>query len=103
MNPDLRAEALAGPFEAVIADRYGDVIPLDELRNADDPDELEVSIRRRSALPSGPDAGGERRLAGVTNGGDIVAEWSGFEELDEVEACWVRAEAMAAGLNAAAP
>jgi len=100
VNPGLRAEALAGPFEAVIADRYGDVIPLDDLRSADDPDELEVTIRRRSALPFSN--GEERRLSGVTAGGDIVAEWSGFEEHDEVEACWIRAEAMAAGLNAAA-
>jgi hypothetical protein len=101
MDIELRAEALAGPFEAVIADRYGHVIKPAEIRDADDPDELEVSIRRRTALPSGPDADGNRRLSGITSFGDVVTEWSGFDDHDEVETCWVQAEAMTAGLNAA--
>lgn len=103
ISDEIRTEALAGPWEAVLSDLYGNVATLDEVREwpEDDLDEVRVSIARRSALPAGPDADGEKKLPGSYNGGDLLIEWADFEEYDEVETRWVQAEAMAAGLNAA--
>ncbi|GAA0720171.1 hypothetical protein Drose_06460 [Dactylosporangium roseum] len=104
IDPEIRAEALAGRWEAVLSDLGGHVEQIDELRewHEDDLGETRISIVRRSAVPTGPDADGNRYLPVRHNGEDLLIEWGDFEEYDEVEARWVQAEAMVAGLNAAA-
>lgn len=103
---DIRAEALTGPWEAVIADRYGFVFDAQDIQEEDelDSDDLpQVVIVRRSATPAGPDADGDRRLPGTYNAEDRAAEWDGFGNGAELLARWAQAEAMAAGLNAVRP
>jgi hypothetical protein len=96
---DITTEALAGPWHAVLADRYG--YPIDQGDIVDyEPDELKVSIVRGSAVPIEVD--GEARLPGSWLSADRIAEFDDFEEPEEVEARWVQAQAMAAGLNTAA-
>lgn len=102
MNAGLRPEALAGRWEAVIADTYGWVTSLDEVARGDDAaGEFRIAIVRGSAAPTGPDVDGMRRLPGSYKGDDHLVEWLGLEDYDEITARWVQAEAMAAGLNAA--
>lgn len=103
-DQNLHTEALAGPWTAVLADLNGHVTDLDDVRgwHPSELDEVSISIVRRSATPTGPDSDGDRKLPGTYNGGDLLIEWAGFEDHDEVEARLVQAEAMVAGLNAAA-
>ncbi len=96
---DMRAEALRGPWEAVLTETAGWVMTLDDF---EEPGDARISIVRRTAAPGGPDADGDQRLPGTYNSDDHLIEFCDFEEFDEVEARWVQAQAMVEGLNAAA-
>ncbi len=103
-SPDtttIQAEALRGPWQAVLSNR-GDVLPESELSYLEDDDEVDISIRRGSALPDGAGS-----LPGTYYGADLIRLWEDLyvgDRVDDdgVDACWVRAKAMSAGLNAAA-
>jgi hypothetical protein len=95
---DLTTEALAGGWEAFLADSYGFVTDIDDI----DLGEARIVIVRRTASPPGPDADMEQRLPGAHNSEDKLVEWDDFDHLDDVRARWAQAQAMAAGLNNAA-
>jgi hypothetical protein len=94
-NPD---DHLTGPWKAVLAyESYA----IDSLDKVDPEDEVSISIRRDSALPSD-----DGTLPGTYNSGDIIELWDGLYVEDgnpstEAPARWAQAQAMAAGLNAA--
>ncbi|GAA2623857.1 hypothetical protein GCM10010399_63930 [Dactylosporangium fulvum] len=105
---ELRAEALAGPWQAVLADRYGyayqDVT--DARKNIADPDdEVRITIVRGTALPNNR-SGDELRLPGSYQSGDQIFEIDAYLEDEDpsigAEVRFEQAKAMAAGLNAAA-
>lgn len=106
MTDNIRAEALAGPWQAVLADRYGNVYPsvAAALEEAEDPDEeVLISVVRGTATPT--DRGGDLHAPGTHHSGDVVFEIEAYLEDDDpsvgAEARFAQAEAMAAGLNAA--
>jgi hypothetical protein len=91
---------LRGPWRAILADECGDVV--DSLDGFEPDDEVTITIRRGSALP---DEDGE--LPGTYRSGDIIELWDGLYVEDgdpstDAPARWAQAQAMAAGLNAAA-
>lgn len=104
----LRTDALRGPWQAVLSDRYGFVYTdADDAReNAEDEDEeLTVSVVRGTAAPA--DRGGCRmRLPGSNQCGDEAYAIEAFLDDDDpsvgAEVRLIQAQAMAAGLNAAA-
>jgi hypothetical protein len=94
------ADALRGPWKAVMSS-HGDIVNLPEL--APD-DEVDISIRRATALPVKEDD--DTCLPGTCNSGDLIRLWENLyvEEVDpstDAAARWAQAQAMAAGLNAA--
>lgn len=94
------AEALRGPWRAILA-QTGDVVPDDELGALDASDEVDISIRRGSALPDD-----EGRLPGTCYSADVIELWEDLYVEDgdpgtSADARWAQAQAMAAGLNAA--
>lgn len=95
---DIAAEALVGPWQAVLADIPGNVVDID------DPSlplgEANIGIVRRTALPATVD--GTLRLRTPCDDGDILHVWGDFDTWEDVRTRWVQAQAMAAGLNAAA-
>lgn len=98
----ISAEALAGPWQAVLADRFGEVMTIDEFDEWQvDPDDVKVVIVRGTAVPTDRHDTGELRLPGSWRSDDRLVEFDDFEEPEEVEARWAQAQAMAAGLNAA--
>jgi hypothetical protein len=101
---EIRAESLEGPWEAVIADGHGWVLDIQDLREDpdEDPTDCQIVIVRRTAAPTAPDADYMSRLPGAINPEDRAYEQRDFDDMDDIEFCWARAEAMAAGLNAAA-
>lgn len=112
VHPDIAAEALRGPWQAVLLDSYGYVLSTDEFQeDGTDPDEVRIVIVRGTAAPV-PDGGdtASLRMPGTYSGGDLLVEFEGsdFEGETEEEAMrsvlsrLVQAQAMAAGLNAAA-
>lgn len=100
----LRADALRGTWRAVLADELGFVITLDDL---DDADFVKVCIVRDTAMPQpdayydGEDDGPTERLPGWSSSADTAFRQDDFLDDDEVRLVWERAQAMAAGLNAA--
>lgn len=99
---DLIADALTGPWHAVLVDETGYVWTADELK----PDDLErgfaIVIVRGSSSPSEPDEDGIQHLEGIEHPEDCAAEWSDFDDLDTLRRRWAQAQAMADGLNNAA-
>lgn len=97
---DPTTEALRGPWQAVLAWRDGYLTTWDDV---DEPGDVRIQIVRDTAAPIDRDGDGMPRLPGTYNGADLLADWDGedFEDLDEVRARWVQAQAMAVGLNAA--
>lgn len=109
---DLAADALCGPWQAVLADRHGFVYNsvTDAVENVEDPyEEVTVTVVRGTALPTDRDGttGCRLRLPRSYNSGDVAYEIDDVCLVDaddpsvEAEARWVQAQAMAAGLNAA--
>jgi hypothetical protein len=104
-----RAEALAGPWLAVLADRWGYVYDsVDDARaNVEDPDdEVKVTVVRGTAVPNDRD-GLRLRLPGSCHSGDVAYELDDvyLDDPDDpsigAEVRLEQAQAMAAGLNAA--
>lgn len=95
----IRAEALAGPWVAVLAASDGWLVIVDA--EEDDPEDVQIAIVRRSAAPV--DDYGVDRLPGSYASPDHLVRFDDFEDWAEVRACWVQAQAMVAGLNAAGP
>jgi len=97
------AEHLRGPWKAVLS-LHGEVI------GGDDPfaelipsDEVDISIRRGTALPDKDD---EDSLPRTCRSGDVIDLWDDLYVEDgdpstDAAARWAQAQAMAAGLNAA--
>lgn len=96
----IRDEALNGPWESVLTDNSGWEINPEYLDDYE-PDDVRISIVRGTAAPAASGPVGARRLPGTYNSDDHLIEFDDFEDLDEVRARWVQAQAMAAGLNAA--
>lgn len=95
---DVTTQALAGNWQAVLADSYGEVMTWDDFSsNGLDPDEVRIHIVRGTAAP---DEDGQ--LPGSYQPADRLVEFEYMEDMEEVEARWVQAQAMAAGLNQAA-
>jgi hypothetical protein len=100
--PDtVTADALRGPWQAILS-TGADLIDLADLEPAD---EVDISIRRGTALPVKDDDGCEY-LPGTCNSGDVIRLWDDLYVEDgdpstDAPARWVQAQAMAAGLNAA--
>lgn len=95
---------LRGPWQAVLADNYG--YAMDGLDGLNPDDEVSISIRRGSALPVFRDDD-EPRLPGTCKSGDVIELWNHLYVEDgdpstDAPARWAQAQAMAAGLNAAA-
>ena len=100
VNPTV--EALRGPWRAVLADEYGFV--LDNLDDSSPDDEVRISIRRGSALPT--ERHDNLRLPGTCLSGDVIDLWDCIYVEDgdpstDAPARWTQAQAMADGLNAA--
>lgn len=99
------AEAVIGPWLAVLADRAGDVYPTYAMA-ADillPESEMTISIVRATAMPVGEDD--SFRLPEQHNTGDLISQTDAYlidDEDDSVgaEAKYAQALAMAAGLNA---
>lgn len=94
--------ALRGPWQAVLTDDYGFV--LDNLDDSSPEDEVRISIRRGSALPT--ERHGNLRLPGTCMSGDVIKLWDNLYVEDgdpstDAAARWTQAQAMAAGLNVA--
>jgi hypothetical protein len=107
---EVTAEHLRGPWAAFLCDSSGFIYTsAEDLReNAEDPEgeDFEISVRRETAAAAKP-AGCRDRLPGTCHSGDIAYELSDVWLDDEdpsvgVEARYAQAQAMAAGLNAAA-
>lgn len=95
---DVTADALAGPWHAVLYDSGHWLINADRVEHIRDaPADVTISIVRRTGRPTL-----DRRLPFETMSGDRIASWTGFDDLDDLRGCWVQAQAMAAGLNQAA-
>jgi hypothetical protein len=97
--------AARGPWEAVLGMRDGTVTTWDDF-TADGlgPDDVWIQIVRNTALPTGPDDEGHRRMAASAYRDiDVLVEWDGqdCDSFDELEARWKLAEAVAAVLNGA--
>lgn len=94
-------EHLRGPWTAVVSQR-GDVLEgPDPFASLDLGDDVDMSIRRGSALPDVDGA-----IPGTCRTGDIIRLWEGVYVEDgdpstDAPARWVQAQAMADGLNAA--
>lgn len=105
----ITADALRGPWLAVLADRWGFVYDsvADAAENTEDPDEEHrVTIVRGTAMPN--DRSGCRlRLPGTYRCGDVAFELNDVyldgegDESTGAAARLAQAQAMAAGLNAA--
>jgi hypothetical protein len=101
----IRADALAGPWQALVLDECGD--PFDEESFAEllahtaagDPTDVTVVVVRDSALEPNSDG---QRLTGAYDVLDLLCEWRAIEEPDEALARWEQAKAVAAALNARA-
>lgn len=104
-DPISDAEALRGPWLAVLAWRDGYVCTWDDLDRDDaEPGDVRIQIVRATATPTDRDNDGLLRLARTHRPTDLLVEWDGedFASLDEIRALWAQAQAMVAGLNAAA-
>lgn len=96
---DIRTEALIGPWRVVVQDA-GELLTADDLTDSAALDtisgDVEITITRDACIPT---------VSGLPvpffAERDIAAHWSAFEGADEVYLRLARAEAMAAGLNAA--
>jgi hypothetical protein len=84
---------LEGPWTAVLSD--GDGYAVDDLGELFADSEVEISIRRDTALPDD-----EGKLPGSFNGGDLIEVFGDYFG-EGGEPRWAQAQAMAAGLNAA--
>lgn len=109
MRIEQQTAAPAGPWQAVIGDRYGNILTPEELADDDfDLDDVEIAIVRGSAAPV--EEAGEFRRPGSYQTDDLLVEFTSddFEgdTDDEVRAAisvkLTQAQAMVAGLNAAA-
>lgn len=93
------SEHLRGPWVAVLSERYGTVY--DSVEDADEGEELEVSVVRGSAAPR---AG---QMPGSYQSGDVALCWEDLSVDGDADsstgaaARFEQAKAMAAGLNAA--
>lgn len=99
------ADALRGPWQAVLAWRDGYVTTWNDADEAcADHDDLRIAIVRDTAVPTDRDGDGMLRMASTYKSTDHLIEWDGeyFDDLDEVRARWLQAQAMVAGLNIAA-
>ncbi|MEU8158157.1 hypothetical protein AB0B94_31265 [Micromonospora sp. NPDC048986] len=99
-------EHLRGPWRAIVADDHGFI--LDSLDDLNGDDEVKISIRRGSALPTAGDDSDDddERLPGSCSSGDLIELWDHLYVEDgdpstDAPARWVQAQAMADGLNAA--
>lgn len=101
---DLTTEALAGPWQAVLA-VAGTVITHTEIGDIRH-EEISVMILRGTSLPyvydRDPCDPNWIRVPDLFKRADRPIEWNHFESDDEVRTAWVQAQAMAAGLNNAA-
>lgn len=94
-------EHLRGPWKAILS-QHGDVLEgPDPLGGLDVGDEVDISIRRGSALP---DEFGS--LPGTCFTGDVIDLWDDLyvedgDDSTSADARWSQAQAMADGLNAA--
>lgn len=97
----MTSEHLRGPWQAILS-QAGDVLDgTDPLGDLNPDDEVDISIRRGSALP---DEDGS--LPGSYRSGDAIELWDDMYVEDgdpstDADARWAQAQAMAAGLNAA--
>lgn len=103
-------EHLRGPWLAVLADRDGLVYPtFDEARKyLPDDAEMLISVVRGTALPEDVPDSEELQVATLYDVGDLIFEIDAYLiDEDDVsvgaEARYAQAQAMADGLNAAAP
>jgi hypothetical protein len=107
MTDTIRAEALVGPWQVVLADRHGNVYAdvataLAEVEDQDDP--VTISVVRGTAVPER--LGGDLFAPGSHHTGDVAYEIEAYLEDPHdstigADARLAQAEAMAAGLNAA--
>jgi hypothetical protein len=96
------ALSASGPWMAVLADSAGFCIDdLDELLEGEDGGT--ISIVRDSALPEARHDDGDLRLPGSFATLDQFMEWDlgDFDSDDDARQTWARAQAAAAGMNAA--
>jgi hypothetical protein len=99
----IRAEALAGPWKALVLDECGDPFDeetfVDEMAHVHESGAADVTIfvGRASAL-----AHAECLAACDYAMLDLLCEWRDIEEPDEALARWEQAKAVAAALNARA-
>lgn len=102
------AEALRGPWLAVLADRDGFVYPTfaEAMENLDEDEEMMIAVVRDSAMPTDGGDPEQLRMAGTYNAGDLIFEVDAYlidpdDESLGAEARYAQAQAMADGLNAA--
>jgi hypothetical protein len=101
--PEDPARPTTGPWQAVISQHGETLDGADPFADLDGHDEVDISIRRDSALPDD-----DGRLPGFYNSGDLIDVWDDLyvDEDDETTAArtrWEQAQAMTAGLHAAVP
>lgn len=95
------SEHLRGPWKAILAQGAEVLEGPDPLGDLDPSDEVDISIRRGSALPDS-----DGFLNGTYASGDIIELWDDLYVEDgdpstDADARWLQAQAMADGLNAA--
>jgi hypothetical protein len=91
-NPDF----LRGPWTAVLSSG-GDILPSIADVTSDD-ETFDICFTRGSATPIEED--GVLDWSRGYSGDDVIDLWEDIEP-EDLERCWVQAQAMAAGLNAA--
>jgi hypothetical protein len=96
------SEHLRGPWKAILAQGPDVLEGTDPLGELDPGNEVDISIRRESALPDS-----DGFLPGTCFSGDVIELWDDLYVEDgdpatSADARWAQAQAMAAGLNAAA-
>lgn len=110
MTTETTTAALTGPWLAVVADRYGFVYDsVADAKDSAEDDEVKISVVRGTAMPNDRNGttGVLLRLPGSHDSGDVAYELDDVYLDDEDEsvaadARYAQAQAMAAGLNAAA-
>jgi hypothetical protein len=103
-DDDIVHQALHGPWQAVLAWRDGWVATWGDFDgNCSEPGDVRILIVRGTAAPVDLLGDGMPRMPGTYNGADLLVEWDGeeFDDVPALEARWLQAQVMVAGLNAA--
>lgn len=94
---EAETDALRGPWIATLSEPSGFLVDIDDV---DDYEYLEVAVTRRTAAPTARDGG--IRMPGRYDPADVLYRDADFDDdEDAVRRAWVRAQAVAAALNAA--